>query len=101
MADVEVRIDAKALRRAASVAARPQIESATSRICGTANALGAPFRTGLYHRNHQSPAVGNTQPSYGADVETHGGVPVGIVHTGNYAAMRDNAQNNTLLKSIG
>ena len=45
--------------------------------------------------------MGGTQPSYGADVETHGGAPVGIVYTANYAAMRDNAQNNTLLKSIG
>lgn len=101
MADVRVVIDQRALRLAAADAARPEVESATARIEGRANALGAPFRTGLYHRNHKSPAVGNTQPVYASDVETHGQMPVGIVHTANYAAMRDNAQNNTLLKSIG
>ena len=101
MADVTVRIDAKALARAAAQAARPEVEAATARIAGRANALSSGFRTGLYHRNHESPAVGNTQPVYASDVETHGQMPVGIVHTANYSAMRDNAQNNTLLKSIG
>ena len=101
MAEVVMRLDRRALMRTAAAAARPEIESATERIGGKANSLGAPFRTGYYHRDHKSPAVGGTQPSYGADVETHGGVPVGIVYTANYAAMRDNAQNNTLLKSIG
>ena len=101
MGSVRVEIDEKALLRVAGAAARPEVEAATARIEAAANAKGAPFRTGLYHRGHMSPAVGNTQPVYSSDVETHGVMPVGLVHTGNYSAMRDNAKNNTLLKSIG
>lgn len=103
MADVEVRIDKAALWRCMKAAPETAeaVELATRRIHSRANALGSTFRTGLYHRNHQSPAVGNTQAAYGGNVERHNGTPVGIVHTGNYAAMRDNAENNTLLKSIG
>ena len=103
MADVEVRIDKAALWRCMKGAAETAkaVELATRRIHSRANALGSTFRTGLYHRNHQSPTVGNTQAAYGGNVERHNGTPVGIVHTGNYASMRDNAENNTLLKSIG
>lgn len=78
-----------------------EVDAAMRRIHQTANAMGSGFRTGLYHRDHQSPAVGNTQAAYGGDVRVMGNSVVGIVHTGNYAAMRDNAENNTLLKSMG
>lgn len=98
-----VRIDKAALWRAMKSAPETAraVETATRRIHSRANALGSMFRTGLYHREHQSPAVGNTQAAYDGNVEAHNGTPVGIVHTGNYAAMCDNARNNTLLKSIG
>ena len=103
MASVEVHIDSDALWRYMSRAPETtaEVDAATQRILAQANALGGSFRTGLYHRDHKSPAVGNTPAAYGASVETHHGMPVGIVHTANYSAMRDNAQNNTLLKSIG
>lgn len=78
-----------------------EVEAATDRIKARANAMGSSFRTGLYHRNHESPAVGDTQAAYDGDVRTMRSAAVGIVHTANYAAMRDNAENNTLLKSIG
>ena len=78
-----------------------EVDAATQRIHAQASALGSGFRTGLYHRDHKSPAVGNTPASYGEDVRVMGRSVVGIVYTGNYAAQRDNAENNTLLKSIG
>lgn len=98
-----VRIDKAALWKAMKGAPETAraVETATRRIHSRASVLGSMFRTGLYHRDHRSPAVGNTQAAYDGNVETHNGMPVGIVHTGNYAAMRDNAKNNTLLKSIG
>ena len=78
-----------------------EVDRATREIHARANTMGAAFRTGLYHRDHRSPAVGDTQAAYDGDVREYRGSVVGIVHTGNYAAMRDNAENNTLLKSIG
>ena len=72
-------------------------------ISGRANSLGAGFRTGYYHRDHRSPAVGGTAPSYGheqAERSTRYGY-VATVHPLNYAAMKDNHQNNTLLKAKG
>lgn len=74
-----------------------------SYISGKANALGAGFRTGLYHRDHQSPAVGNTAPEYAyekAKASTRYGF-VASVHPANYAAMKDNHMHNTLLKAKG
>lgn len=74
-----------------------------SEIDGMANALGAGFRTGFYHRDHQSPAVGGTAPVYGHETaeksQKYGWVAT--VHPLNYAAMKDTYQNNTLLKAKG
>jgi len=69
--------------------------------CIGANAMSAGYRTGLYHKDHQSPAIGNTQPVYDGDVRQMAHSVVGIVHTANYAAMRDNFESNTLLKAVG
>lgn len=99
----EVHVDKDALWRCMK-GARETVEGvdrATRGIHGRANSMGGGFRTGLYHRDHRSPAVGNTPAAYGGNVEMHHGMPVGLVWTGNYAAMVDNAENNTLLKSIG
>jgi len=96
-----VKWDDRALKKAVGDAARAEVEACTSRVGSSANALSSGYRTGLYHRDHQSPAVGNTQPRYVGDVRDFGGWPVGIVHTGNYAAMKDNFENNTLLKARG
>lgn len=91
----------RALKDVVAAAAKPEVEAATSRVIAAANSLSSGYRTGLYHRNHESPAVGNTQPRYAGDVQEFGGWPVGIAYTGNYAAMKDNAENNTLLKARG
>lgn len=80
---------------------KAEITSATERICTTANSMGSGFRTGLYHRDHKSPAVGDTQPVYESDVRVVDHSVVGIVYTGNYSAMVDNGRSNTLLKAVG
>ena len=79
------------------------VTNKASAISGNANALGAGFRTGYYHRDHKSPAVGGTAPEYGyekAEKSTKYGY-VSTVHPLNYAAMKDTYQNNTLLKAKG
>lgn len=96
-----VKWDDSALKRAVGAAARAEVESSVRKVEAAANAMSAGYRTGLYHRDHKSPAVGNTQPRYVGDVQDFDGWPVGIVYTGNYAAMKDNRENNTLLKARG
>lgn len=102
MAKVSVRWNMAALGRCVGRAPETveAVTRATEGIKSSANAMGAGFRTGLYHRDHKSPAVGNTQPVYDGDVRQTSKSVVGIVHTGNYAAMRDNHENNTLLKAV-
>lgn len=78
-----------------------EVERATDAIAGRANSMSAGYRTGIYHRDHKSPGVGNTQPKYVSDVQVKTHSVVGIVYTGNYAAMKDNYENNTLLKARG
>ena len=89
----------RAIGKAPEVVA--EVDAATKRIWSAANSTSAGYRTGLYHRNHESPAVGNTQPAYDGDVEVKRNAVVGIVYTANYAAMKDNFENNTLLKARG
>lgn len=102
MARVRLEIDESKLGRlCAAEEARQEVHNATERIEGRANALGSGHFTKLYHRDHKSPAVGNTQASYGSKVHDGGDTSVGIVHTANYSAMQDNMLNNTLLKAMG
>ena len=103
MADVQIRIDPNKLRSLAftSEGTRQLVDEKTRKVASTAESLSAGFRTGLYHRDHKSPGVGNTQPKYGKDARIMGKSAVGIVYTGNYAAMKDNHENNTLLKARG
>lgn len=97
-----VAVDQEALKRACAEAARPIVQSLTQAGIADANASSADFRTGVYHRDHKSPHVGNTQPRYTGDVEDRDGYwPVGIVHPANYAAMRENMERNTLVKVVG
>ena len=85
---------------AAMAQAEDQIQALTAETAARANAMGSGFRTGLYYPDHKSPPIGDTAPEYAHDVRTfRNGYPVGIVYTGNYSAMRDNHENNTLLKS--
>ena len=70
-------------------------------ISGRANALGAGFRTQHYTRPKTREKVGGKQPVYKSlPARMFKGYPVAIVTEGNYAAMKDNYDHNTLLKSI-
>ena len=78
------------------------IRSETDKRASRANALGAGYKTGKYHKDHKSPAIGGMSPKYVAHTgRPRGAVPVGIVYTGNYAAQKDNMLHNTLLKAKG
>lgn len=105
MASVTVKVDIsqQSLERAVNFAegTKAALQSRSSEISAKANSFGASFRTGKYHRDHKSPAVGGTQPHYESDVQMGRKGYVGIVHPANYAAMKDNYLNNTLLKAKG
>ena len=105
MASVTMKVDIseQALKHAVSFSegTARALGGKTSAITGAANSMSAGFRTGLYHRNHQSPAVGDTQAQYAGDVQMKSKGYVGIVYTANYAAQKDNFKNNTLLKAKG
>ena len=98
-----VEIDAEKAIRA--VNASDGIESAlaekAAEIAAAANALGAGFETEQTVRWATGEHVGGTSPEYGSDVKRGAKGPVGIVMTRNYAAMKDNHENNTLLKAKG
>ncbi len=70
------------------------VSRVTDKAAANANAMGAGFRT----KKHRG--VGDTAPEYGHDTRRFGKGPVGIVYTGNYAAIKDNHLHNTLLKSL-
>lgn len=84
---------------------RKEVDRATRDIWSKANAMSSGYRTKLLeHQNkprHGVYPVGGTQAVYDGDVKVMREAVVGIVHTGNYAAMKDNAENNTLLKARG
>lgn len=103
MAEVRVEWDFAALKRAAGT--DPEVIAAltsrTNQIVTRANGMGAGFRTGRYHRDHRSPAVGGTAAVYEGNVQRVRDGQIGIVYTANYAAQKDNLENNTLLKAKG
>lgn len=100
---VTVEFDMTALQDAAShdKLVESMLRARTAQCVNAANAMSSGFRTGIYHRDHRSPGVGNTQPVYAGDVREGRKGIVGIVHPANYAAMLDNHENNTLLKVKG
>ena len=100
---VKVDISEQSLKHAVDFAlgTADALRKRSKEIEQRANAMSADFRTGYYHVDHKSPAVGGTQPEYGSDVRLGRHGYVGIVHPKNYAAMKDNYQNNTLLKAKG
>ena len=102
MAELEIEIDGEKLYQAVQDAEglRSLLQRETSRITANANANGSGFATGYYYRDHKAPAVGGTHPVYEGDVQRRKRTLVGIIHPANYAAMKDNHKNNTLLKSI-
>lgn len=89
------------LRKAIADAAEPHVREQTEKICQSAKSMSAGYRTGLYHPAHGKKAIGNTSPKYRSNVRKFNGMPIGLVYTGNYSAMKDNYEHNTLLKARG
>ena len=102
MARLEIRIDENKLFEAIQDAEDlPKvIEEYTRRIEGQANSMSSSFRTGIFHDHQTKQTLGDTKPEYGGDVQRKGRSVVGIVHPKNYSAMKDNYENNTLLKAV-
>lgn len=103
VANVEVVIDEAKLQKAVSEAEGlfGPLSEATSEITAKANAMGAGFRTGVWHDPKTGEKKGDTEPEYTGDVIYGRRGYVGIVHPANYAAMKDNYEHNTLLKAKG
>ena len=102
MADVRIVLDDAKVRKAIndSEGTEGAIQRIAYGIAGRANAMSAGFRTGRYYDRTEGRLKGDTKPRYESDTQKRGKSVVGLVYTGNYAAMKDNHQHNTLLKSI-
>lgn len=97
MADITFDIDEQKLWRMAckSDGMYQIVRKSADKVASKANSMGAGFKTQKYK------GKGGKSPKYVANtLRPRGIVPVGIVYTGNYAAMKDNMQHNTLLKSL-
>ena len=102
MAEIEIYLNKKTLVKVIndSDELRASMEGHVSRMTANANAMGAGFRTQRTIRYATGERVGGKQPEYVGDVQKRRGTLVGIVRPNNYAAMKDNYEHNTLLKSI-
>ena len=100
--NVVVKIDERKLRDAISrgEGLAPVLWDITTQITGNANMLCQGFRTGIWH-DEDGNELGDTPARYAGDVIQGKRGPVGIVHPANYSAMKDNYENNTLLKAKG
>lgn len=101
--ELEIVVDDEKVKKAIenSEGIGGKLRTVTNIVVNNANNLSAGYRTGKYHRDHKSPAVGGTQPVYGGNAQRFPDGYVGIVHPKNYAAMKDNHQHNTILKALG
>ena len=104
MADnLVIKWDRKAIERVIgeSPELKAQVQGVTDRWLSAANSIGAGYRTAIFHRGKER--VGDTPAQYAGDVQMTDKSPkwpVGMVHPANYSAMKDNTENNTLLKVI-
>lgn len=102
MADVRFTIDRKKLEQLAfnSDGTFQLVSEATRDIASNANVISAGYRTPKWHDHDTGETKGGTQPKYAASpIRTRKGAR-GLVHPENYAAMKDNHEHNTLLKSL-
>lgn len=101
-AKMTVKIDGRKLYEAVQDAEKlpPVLEDAVKKVTANANMLSSGFRTGIFHDHKTGETRGDTQPEYGGNVAKKGRTMVGIVHPENYAAMKDNYENNTMLKAL-
>lgn len=103
MASIKINWDMAKLGRFCAKAPETvdEIDKAVSRIAATATSMSSGNVTGSYHRDHKSPHVGGTAPFYGSDTQVLRNSAVGLAYTDNYAAKKDNLENNTLLRAMG
>lgn len=101
MDKVTIDIDDKALESLVDKTADGLVTEVTQRIQSTAISMSAGFRTGIWHDHDTGETLGDTAPEYAYSTMDKGRGLVGLVYTGNYSAMKDNYENNTLLKSMG
>lgn len=101
MANYDIEINDKELEKLIKTSdeTKALVSEHTTATIDAANAASASFRTAIFHRP-DGETVGDTQPEYGGNTEMVRGCWVGIVHPKNYAAMKDNHERNTMLKSL-
>lgn len=104
MADkLEIHWDSGGLARAIGESSEvlEAIKKETASRVAKANSLGAGYKTGRYYDRTSNELKGETTPKYDGDVKPSKQSqhwPIGIVHTANYASMKDNLLHNTLVK---
>ena len=103
VSNVEVVIDQKALEEAAygQDGTEAILKEHTDRIIDAASALSAGYMSGVFHDHETGTTNGPTHAEYDGNVQRRGKGFIGIVYTANYAAQKDNYENNTLLKAKG
>lgn len=115
MADVSIRLAGITFDKAGEREAmngsgvKAAVTAAASGVAGKANAMSSGNRTKRVTRGYPFPPdrttraprdMGGKSPSYESSPAMSGrDGAVSIVYTGNYAAMKDNSQGNTLLKA--
>lgn len=80
---------------------RDAITQATRRIEAGASSMSAGYTSSEYRDRKTGEKRGPTPAKYSSDVKQHSHAWVGIVYTANYAAQKDNMENNTLMKAVG
>ncbi len=101
MDKVVIEIDEKALDEVTDKSISGIITEATQNVQSTTMSMSAGFRTGIWHDHGTGETLGDTAPEYAYSTRDNGRGLVGLVYTGNYSAMKDNYENNTLLKAMG
>lgn len=99
--EMRVKIDEKALAREVGSApgTRELLQAAVDKIRTRANEMSSGNRTGRWHDPATGKGKGPSEPHYDGDVRKVGGSYHGLVYTATYAAIKDNHENNTLLKA--
>lgn len=118
-ADVKVEIDVPAVELVinSSDSTRNIINKLSGEVAARANYMATEI-TGIWHETgkpHTPGKTGGTWHDHGKEYDTIGGKRaeyaskpairgksglVGMVYTGNYAAMKDNNKHNTMLKAL-
>ena len=104
MADtVRFTWDRRALGHAIGTApeTREEVTAVTRRIESSARNMSYGYASGVWRNFETGEKRGPTPAQYSYDVKQYSHAWVGIVYTANYAAQKDNMENNTLIKAVG